>query len=268
MTVDARTILEGLDVVDLSVVVDPAYPVVGLSSPRIQADVLSRTEDDGWYTRWIALEEHSGTHFDAPCHVIPPLGSTSDIASELGSVTSDLVSLAELVRPAAVIDCRSLLNQASIGRSPIISAALIQEWENDHGAFRGDEAVLFYTSFNDLHYLSEEDGGRMYYASRHTPPETVGWPAPNVETIDYLASRGVRLIAIDAAAMGPTEGSYSEHVAGLGAGVLFVEKLCGLGQLPARGALFAFLPVKLKGGSGAFGRAMALVPRSAERLGA
>ena len=39
---------------------------------------------------------------------------------------------------------------------------------------------------------------------------------------------------------------------------MVIEELVGLGQLPAVGALFIFLPLKLVGGTGAPGRAIAL----------
>jgi kynurenine formamidase len=39
-----------------------------------------------------------------------------------------------------------------------------------------------------------------------------------------------------------------------------VENLTGLAQLPPRGAIFCFLPLKIVGGSGAPGRAIAFLP--------
>jgi kynurenine formamidase len=41
----------------------------------------------------------------------------------------------------------------------------------------------------------------------------------------------------------------------------YVELLTNLSELPVRGALFVFLPVKISGSSGGPGRAMALLPR-------
>ena len=41
----------------------------------------------------------------------------------------------------------------------------------------------------------------------------------------------------------------------------YVELLTNLAELPVRGALFVFLPVKIAGSSGGPGRAMALLPR-------
>jgi kynurenine formamidase len=42
--------------------------------------------------------------------------------------------------------------------------------------------------------------------------------------------------------------------------MLFVEALAGLAQLPPRGAFFLFLPLRLSGGTGAPGRALAVLP--------
>jgi kynurenine formamidase len=45
----------------------------------------------------------------------------------------------------------------------------------------------------------------------------------------------------------------------------YVESLTQLGRLPARGAYFLFLPVKVEGSSGAPGRAVAFIPSDLTR---
>ena len=42
--------------------------------------------------------------------------------------------------------------------------------------------------------------------------------------------------------------------------MMYVELLANLRDVPARGAFFIFLPIKIKGGSAGPGRAIALVP--------
>jgi kynurenine formamidase len=42
--------------------------------------------------------------------------------------------------------------------------------------------------------------------------------------------------------------------------MIYVELLANLSQLPPRGALFAFLPLKIQGGSAAPGRGIAIIP--------
>ena len=59
--------------------------------------------------------------------------------------------------------------------------------------------------------------------------------------------------------MGAVEDGYPAHVAGLAHGMVYVEGLARLGELPVRGATFLFLPIPIRGGSGAPGRAVAVL---------
>ena len=47
---------------------------------------------------------------------------------------------------------------------------------------------------------------------------------------------------------------------GLSGGMVFIECLANLRELPPRGAMFVFLPVKVARSSGGPGQAIALVP--------
>jgi kynurenine formamidase len=49
------------------------------------------------------------------------------------------------------------------------------------------------------------------------------------------------------------------HQYALSRGVMFVEVLTGLQELPPRGAWFCFLPLKIAGSTGGPGRAIALL---------
>jgi kynurenine formamidase len=44
-------------------------------------------------------------------------------------------------------------------------------------------------------------------------------------------------------------------------GTVFVECLTGLERIPPRGAWFCFLPIKIEGGTGAPGRAVAILAK-------
>jgi isatin hydrolase len=66
-------------------------------------------------------------------------------------------------------------------------------------------------------------------------------------------------LGVDTPSVGAAEDARPAHVAGLAHGVVFVEGLANLSELPVRGGLFAFLPLAIRGGSGAPGRAVCLV---------
>jgi kynurenine formamidase len=85
------------------------------------------------------------------------------------------------------------------------------------------------------------------------------WPAPTPEAIGLLLERKVACLGVDTPSVGAAHDGYPAHIAGLPHGLVYVEGLAGLARLPVRGAHFLFLPLPIVGGSGAPGRAVALV---------
>jgi kynurenine formamidase len=86
-----------------------------------------------------------------------------------------------------------------------------------------------------------------------------GWPAPGPAAILALAAKGVRCVATDAPTLGgvdPKRALMTYWALG-GKGMAGVEYLTNVGQLP-RQSYFLFAAVKVKGGHGGHGRAMAL----------
>jgi kynurenine formamidase len=70
----------------------------------------------------------------------------------------------------------------------------------------------------------------------------------------------VRRRSDDGLSVGPAEGAAAVHLAALPHGITFVEALGGLDVLPPRGAWCLFLPIRLAGGTGGPGRALAVLP--------
>ena len=69
-----------------------------------------------------------------------------------------------------------------------------------------------------------------------------------------------RCAGTDGLSIGPAEGGGPTHLGGLSQGMVFVEALTGLDRLPPRGGWFLFLPLNLVDGTGAPGRALAVLP--------
>lgn len=65
----------------------------------------------------------------------------------------------------------------------------------------------------------------------------------------------------DGVSMGSCHDGAGVHYAGLAARVAFIEALGRLDQLPVRGAVFCFAPLKIARGTGAPGRAFAWVTK-------
>ena len=214
-----------------------------------------------YQTRWMLMDEHTGTHLDAPAHFIPPPGSGLPHAGELGRVTVDKVPLAQLTGPAAVIDVPADLDGGGPGISPAIGPELLEDHERRHGPVAAGMVVLFRTRWD--RYYQPGEAGAPYCFGPLVTRSSPGWPAPEVPIMEALLARGVRCVGTDAPSMGSAHDGAPVHVAGLSQGAVFVEALRGLDQLPARGANFLFAPLNVARGTGAPGRAMAWVPRTA-----
>jgi kynurenine formamidase len=86
-----------------------------------------------------------------------------------------------------------------------------------------------------------------------------GWPASGPDAIVYLAKRGIRCVATDAPHLGGVEPKRAIMTYwALGSrGLVGVEYLTNLARVPD-GAYFLFAAVKIRGGHGGPGRAIAL----------
>jgi kynurenine formamidase len=250
-------------VVDLSVTVAEDLPCYWEGHQPFQHQTWNWYAERGPYaTRWMSIDEHTGTHVDAPLHFIPPPESGLPGAGPAGQISVDRLALDSLMGAAAVIDV-STLTDAKPGASPLIEPAHVTAWEEQNGQLQAGEIVLLRTDW-DRHYGRGADGDG--YLRDVLSGSATGWPAPSVPTVDLLLERGIRCTGIDAPSIGPAHDPVGVHVRGLGQGLVFVECLTALDQLPARGAWFCFLPVKVEGGTGAPGRAIALLPASGDAV--
>ncbi len=206
----------------------------------------------------LILDEHTGTHFDAPAHFLAGEGSGLPMAHPMGDITGDKVDPAQFIGPAAVIDVTGLVGSAEPGRSPLITAEHIAEWELQYGRLLPGDVVLLRSGW-DSRYLAGAEGS-AYIRRPLEHGDVDAWPAPDADAMELLSARGVRCVGTDGASMGPSHDGAPTHIAGLSRGMVFVECLAGLDQLPARGATFIFLPVKVARSAGGPGRAIALLP--------
>jgi kynurenine formamidase len=228
---------------------DPAASVYNRSGP--------------YATKWLALDEHTGTHLDAPCHFIPPPNSGLPEAGPAGAISVADVPLEQVTGPAAVLDVSTVAG-AEPGISPLVPADAVLAWEAANGQLRAGDIVLLRTGW-DRHYRRGPEA-ESYVHDVVVTKRRPGWPAPSVETIEVLLSRGVRCVGIDAPSMGPAHDGQGVHVVALREGAVFVECLTGLGLLPARGAWFCFLPLRIEAATGSPGRAVAFLPREQDEI--
>jgi kynurenine formamidase len=217
-----------------------------------------KSETGPYQTRWLLIDEHTGTHIDAPAHFIPEPGTGLPDAGPAGTVTVEQIPLDRLIGPAAVIDIADDLPGSAPGVSPVITDRLIVDWEAQHGRLADGDIVLFRTGW-DRHYRPGP-AGRAYSHGPLVTRTEPGWPAPDVAAMQLIMDRGVRCVGTDGASMGSADNGAPVHRLALAEGVAFIEALAGLDQLPVRGATFCFAPLKVARGTGAPGRAFAWLP--------
>jgi kynurenine formamidase len=212
-----------------------------------------------YYTAFLMLDEHCGTHIDSPAHFIPPADSGLPHASEWGNVTLDKVPLSRMMGPARVVDATDLKDTGDPGTSPQITPGHVLAHEAKFGKLEPGDIVLFRSDW-DEHYVPMPEGG-AYANDPFLAAKGPGWPAPGIPCLELLLERGVTVLGLDGVSVGGVDDPAPAHHFGLGKGMLYIELLANLKQIPERGAYFVYLPLNISGGSAGPGRAIALVPR-------
>ena len=230
--------LKNARVVDLTIPLSSDV-VMWPGAPALEAETLVTVAHDGYFARRVSFFEHTGTHFDAPCHFIE------------GAKTVEKIPASELVRQAVVIDI-----SARIGNDPDGELLLsdIQAFEEINGPIPRDAAILLRTGWEEFNSDS------LRYAGE---PGVLRFPGFGVEASKFLVSErgavafGTDTLGIDlgSAANFPVH-SQVTHPAGL----WHLENLQNLSQLPPLGAWIVVGVLPLVGGSGSPARVIALVP--------
>jgi kynurenine formamidase len=245
---------------DLSLLVTPDLPCTwAAGAPPFQINHYLRIGPHSAYNSDILIiDEHTGTQVDVPAHFIPPPDSKLPNAGSFGRLTAEKVPAWQFVGEACVIDCKDLLDSAPNGRSDLVKKERIQAWEKKHRPLGPGDVVLFYSGFSDKYY-QPFPAGRGFTADP-LAGRSPGWPDPDPDCMEYLASRKVMNLATDSPSMGPLPDlAVATHVAGLKHGMIWTEGAIGLGQLPPTGAFYCMIGPKHANGSGWEGRALAIV---------
>jgi kynurenine formamidase len=262
--VDLVSAVQDGRIVDLSLTLAEDLPCTWATHMPFQVKPWNWFEDDPdalvplraalgpYFTRWLIIDEHVGTHFDAPRHFIPP-----DNDHPERSRTAERIPVEQFFGPAVVIRVPWREQNLVNGESAPIGPRFIEDWEGRNGRIAAGSVVIFATGWDD-HYTVET--GSRYSHEVIVTGTAPGWPAPTVETVSLLLERGVACMGSDAPSVAPAESGQPLHLEGLGNGMVFLEGLASVTSLPEAGAYFLFLPLKIKGGSGAPGRALAILP--------
>lgn len=195
----------------------PVYP--GTGQPEITA--AATIEHDGYLEHRVSLFTHTGTHVDAPAHLIK------------GAPTLDEMSIAAFCGPAAVIDC---------SREP-------------EEALDIDRLAPYEEEIAESDFLLLNSGWYRYWGREEYFRD---YPSLTPEAASWLAGFDLRGIGVDTISVDPAGSEdFPVHNILMEKGILIIENLTGLHRLPRTSFIFSCFPLRLQNADGSPVRAVA-----------
>lgn len=195
----------------------------------------------GFYNQRWTFTEHTGTHIDAPGHVIGGGRRAPDLTPE------------ELLAPAVVVDIRA---KASEDPNAVVTVDDLVAFERRHGRIPDGAAVLM-----DSGWASRWDGGDLAYRGTSSLDEwPFNFPGFSAEACEFLVHhRDIVGVGVDTLSTDPgnSTGFPAHEVLGR-AGRWGLENVANLDELPPRGATIVVGLVPWEEGSGGPARVVAM----------
>jgi arylformamidase len=211
-----------MKIVDLSHTISPDMPVYPGTEPPMFSTACT-IEGIGFMEKKITLYSHTGTHMDAPSHIIP------------GAKTLDQMPPDRFVGKGAVVDIRG--NNGS--------AIDIELLKPHQGRIEGSEFLLLHTGWGDL-------WGEEAYLN--------GFPVLSHDAAAWLAGFSLKGIGADTISADEAESTtFPIHTIFLKRDIVIIENLTNLGALPDTEFVFTCFPLKIEEADGSPVRAVALL---------
>ncbi len=224
-------------VVDLTHPLGPTTPVFPGDRPVDRTAAASFAEHP-YRDFVISLNEHTGTHIDAPSHFFRDGSTVADIEAR------------NLVRPIVVMDIRpQVRGDPDYG----VSVEDVRAWERVHGEIPEQSIVTFDAGWSRRHPDVDRVTNLDATGVSHTP----GWSAEAADFLDsqrHAAALGTDTQSLDRGA----DTSFPAHKRWLGAGRWGIENLANLGAIPPTGAVAFVGALPLVDGTGAPARVLAM----------
>ena len=230
------SMLQKARIVDLSQTLEEHMPNFPTHSKFFHDMWGSYWHGDRSLTFQLVMNEHNGTHVDAPAHFV------SDSKPEAHK-TIEQIDPGRLIGRGVRLDCRGSKE------GDYISADFIRDWEANHGTIEAGDIVLF--NFGWSQHWGLRPDNRRYLND---------WPGVSIEAAEYLVSKSIAAVGVDTLSPDPPAAlaSHYIHRMVLENQVLIIENLTRLDELPDF-FLFMALPLKIRRGSGSPIRAVAVV---------
>ena len=207
---------------DLSVLLQDGMPIWPTNPPvRVQRE--GTLEKDGYNVESYWSVTHTGTHIDAPFHMVD------------GGATVDEIPIHQLAGDGYVI-------RPELEGREITEGSLRKVWKDEYDG----NIVLINTGWDKKRAFTHE----FQY----------DFPGLAVNAIDFLLDHRPSVIGIDTLGIEPYDHEdFTVHKALLKTGMIFIEDLANLDKLQVgKKYLVVALPLKIQGASGSMARVIAL----------
>jgi arylformamidase len=216
-------------VIDLSHALGPGIPVYpGFPDPRFEVMYSQQAGMDA-NVEVLQFVPHSGTHMDAPYHFFSHLPRVDELPVDC------------LTGPAVVVDLSAKKGSLAVEDEDI------RGWEQSSGeAIQPGDIVLLRSDHSKTWKVGRD--GDLFWKN--------GWPYLAASAVDYLAGKAIKALGVETFSPDPEflqkpgSDSYYTHHTLLPKGILIMECLANLDQIPTCRGLLIALPLKIAGGSG------------------
>lgn len=225
------------EIVDLTHTLFELFPTF-FGGQQLEIETIFDIATDGFNLKQWTLNEHTGTHMDAPFHF-----SDQDSADE--------IPVENLVGPLAVVDIRA---KAAANPDAQLTPDDLKAYERTHGRIP-DGAIVAMNSGWDQYvntpmFRNADGNGGLHFPGFH------------VEAVQYLLeNRNVKGIMVDTLSLdhGPSP-DFIVHFTWLPTNRWGMEAVANLGSLPAKGATVVVGGPKIEGATGGPSRLIAFAP--------
>ncbi|MGZ0166631.1 MAG: cyclase family protein [Planctomycetales bacterium] len=246
--------------IDCSLLIASEYPATWPSAPFPRFQITHQRSigpDSPYNIDVLLIDGNTGTQLDVPPHSVARPDLKRPKSGLLGLAYTDKIEAWQFGGEACVIDVRDLLDKAPNGTSPLVLRQHIERFEKKHRQLRFGDVVLFRSDYSDKYYRPFPEGSR--YIADALDRKSPGYPDPDPDCMEFLATRKVMTLGTDSASMGPLPNlAEPTHYAGLKYGMIWTEGATNLGALPSTGAFYTLLGPKHKDGPYSEGRAFAI----------
>ncbi len=247
--------------IDHSLLIAPELPSTWPSAPFPRFQITHQRiigPDSAYNVDVLLIDGNTGTQLDVPPHSVSRPELKREKSGRFGLKYTDKIEAWQFGGEACVVDIRDLLDQAPKGISPLVTPERIERFEKQHRRIQFGDVVLFRSDYSDKYYRPFPEGNR--YIADILDRKAPGYPDPDPDCMEFLATRGVMTLGTDSASMGPLPDlAEPTHYAGLKHGMIWTESATNLGALPATGAFYCMLSPKHRDGPYSEGRAFSIV---------